>query len=275
MKRVMKNKKEKKKKLFFHSNFFPKNRRGQITIFIIIAVVIVVFGVLIYLFYPQIQEGLGLAEKNPQAFIQNCIEEKIEESITKLSLQGGSLSPEHYIMYNNSEIEYLCYTNEYYKTCVVQQPMLKQHIESEIRDEIDEEVDMCFNSMEESFQKRGYEVNLRRGAKNIELLPKRVVATFNYSLTLTKGETEKYNSFVIVLNNNLFELISIANSILVWEAKYGDAETTTYMNYYHDLKVEKKKQTDGTTIYILTDRNNKNKFQFASRSVAWPSGYGI
>jgi hypothetical protein len=46
------------------------------------------------------------------------------------------------------------------------------------------------------------------------------------------------------------------------------------MNYYHDLKVEKKKQLDGTNIYILTDRNNENKFQFASRSVAWPPGYG-
>ena len=46
------------------------------------------------------------------------------------------------------------------------------------------------------------------------------------------------------------------------------------MNYYHDLNVEKKKQSDGSTIYILTDRNNENKFQFASRSVAWPPGYG-
>jgi len=252
-----------------------ENKKGQVTIFIIIAVVIVVLGVLIYMFYPQIQEGLGFVEKNPQAFIQNCIEDKIKESITKLSSQGGSLSPEHYVMYNNEKIEYLCYTNEYYKTCVVQQPMLKKYIESEIQNEIKEEVEMCFDSMEENFQKRGYDVNLRKGAENVELLPKRVVATFNYSLTLTKGETEKYDSFSVFLNNNLYELISIANSIITWEAKYGDAETTTYMNYYHDLKVEKKKQSDGTTIYIITDRNTENKFQFASRSVAWPPGYGV
>ena len=44
------------------------------------------------------------------------------------------------------------------------------------------------------------------------------------------------------------------------------------MNYYHDLKVEKNKQTDGSTIYILTERDTENKFQFASRSVAWPPG---
>ena len=109
---------------------------------------------------------------------------------------------------------------------------------------------------------------------DIELLPKRIVGIFNYSLILTKGSTERYDSFSVVLNNNLYELVSIASSILNWEARYGKAESTIYMNYYHDLKVEPKLQSDGTTIYILTDRNNGNKFQFASRSVAWPPGYG-
>ena len=94
-------------------------------------------------------------------------------------------------------------------------------------------------------------------------------------MSLTKGDASNYDAFRVVVDNNLYELVSIANSILNWEASYGDAETTTYMNYYHDLKVEKKKQSDGSTVYILTDRNTEEKFQFASRSVAWPPGYGI
>lgn len=250
------------------------NKRGQVTIFIILAVVIVVVGILIYSFFPQIQSGLGLGTQNPQEFIQTCIEESIEEDIGILSLQGGSLEPSHYVLYNDDKIEYLCYTGEYYKPCIVQQPMLKKHVESEIENDIRSEVEDCFNSLENSYKNKGYEVSLKRGAMNIELLPKRVVANFNYSLVLTKGETEKYDSFRVVLNNNIYELISIANSIIEWETTYGDAETTVYMDYYHDLKVEKKKQSDGTTIYILTDRNTENKFQFASRSVAWPPGFG-
>jgi hypothetical protein len=255
------------------NNFFPKNHKGQITIFIMLAIVIVVLGILIYMFYPQIKTTLGFGSKNPSEYIQTCIEEDIENTVKELSLKGGSLAPEHYIMYDDETIEYLCYTGEYYKTCVMQQPMLKQHIESEIEDEIKDKVKTCFNSMKESYEKQAYTVNLKRGETIIELLPKKIVATFNYSLTLTKGDSKKYESFKVVLNNNLYELISIANSILNWEARYGDSETTSYMNYYHDLKVEKKKQSDGTTIYILTDRNNGNKFQFASRSVAWPPGY--
>ncbi|OGJ16130.1 hypothetical protein A3K74_02770 [Candidatus Pacearchaeota archaeon RBG_13_33_26] len=253
-----------------------KEKRGQVTIFIIIAIIIVAIALLIYSFYPEIKASLGLEAQTPSGFIQSCLEEQIKTDVEKLSAQGGSLAPEHYIMYNNEKIEYLCYINEYYKTCIVQQPMLKEHIESEIKNEIRGEVTACFNSLKENYEKRGYDVNMKEGGTTVELLPKRIASTFNYSLTLAKGgDTAQYNSFSVVLNNNLYELISIANSILNWEVSYGDAETTTYMNYYHDLKVEKRKQSDGTKIYILTDRNTENKFQFASRSFAWPPGFGV
>jgi hypothetical protein len=155
----------------------------------------------------------------------------------------------------------------------MQQPMLQQHIEDEIADNVKAVSSECFNSMEESFKKRGYSVNLQKGDMSVELLPKRIVVTFDSSLSLTKTNTARYDSFRVVVNNNLYELVSITNSILNWEARYGDSETTIYMNYYHDLKVEKQIQSDGSTIYILTDRNTENKFQFASRSLAWPPGY--
>ena len=258
-----------------NGDMFIKNKSGQITIFIIIAILIVILGILIYIFFPQIKTGVGLETKNPPAFIQSCIEEEIESNVNLLSIRGGSLEPQHYFLYNDEKVEYLCYTNEYYLPCVMQQPMLKQHIENEIKKEIEKEAKDCFNSLKENYENDGYEVNLKEGKINIELLPKRIVATFGNSLTLEKDTTERYDTFRVVVNNNIYELVSIANSILNWEARFGDAETTLYMNYYHDLKVEKITQSDGTTIYILTDRNNGNKFQFASRSVAWPPGYAI
>jgi len=249
-------------------------KRGQVTIFIIIALVIIAMGALIYIFYPEISAILGFEEKNPYSFMQTCLEEEIQTNVDALSLQGGSLNPEFYYLYDNSKVEYLCYTIEDYATCVVQQPMLKEHIEAEIENKIKEEVTGCFNSLKDSYEKRGYSVNLQPGDTKVELLPKRIVTSFNHTLTLTKDSTERYDNFRISLNNNLYERVSIANSILSWEARYGDAETTIYMDYYHNLKVEKLKQSDGTKIYILTDRDTQNKFQFATRSGAWPAGYG-
>jgi hypothetical protein len=47
------------------------------------------------------------------------------------------------------------------------------------------------------------------------------------------------------------------------------------MQYYPDLKIEKTKLSDGTTIYILSNVVSKDRFTFASRSLAWPPGYGL
>ena len=150
--------------------------------------------------------------------------------------------------------------------------MLKQHIENEIKNEIKLESDSCFSSLRQSFENQGFNVNLIEGDTKVELLPNIIVVTYNKDLSLTKDNTERYEKIDVIVKNNLYELMSIANSIIGMEVQYGDSETTIYMNYYHDLKVEKKKQTEGSTIYILTDRDTGDKFQFASRSVAWPPG---
>jgi hypothetical protein len=249
-------------------------KRGQVTIFIIIAIIIVAAGFLIYSFYPQIKSTLSGQEVTPESYIQSCVEGEIKTAVDTLSVQGGTIKPENFLLYKDTKVEYLCYTAEYYSPCIVQQPMLKTHVELEIQNDIKNTVDACFASMKSSYEKKGFSVDLKSGQKRIELLPKRIVATFNYSLTLTKGsDTQKHDSFSVVMNNNLYELISIANSIIEFETTYGDAETTAYMVYYHDLKVEKNLQSSGVKVYVLTDRNTENKFQFASRGQVWPAGY--
>ncbi len=255
------------------NKIFMKNK-GQVSIFIIIAIIIVVFAALIYIFYPKIQTTLGFGEVNPYVFMQTCLEQDIQDSVNTISSQGGSLNPENYILYQDEKIEYLCYTNENYQTCVMQQPMLKKHIEFEIKNNIQDKADNCFNSLKKSYEKKGYDVNLKAGEMKVELLPKKIKVKFNNELDLSSSAgSQKYEKFNINLNNNLYELVNIANSILNYEATYGDSETTIYMNYYHNIKVEKLKQGDGSTIYTITNRDKGNKFTFASRSVAWPAGY--
>ncbi len=251
------------------------NNRGQLTLFIIVAVVVVALVAMVYLFFPQVLVSFGVGTTNPNIFIQNCMEQQLKDVVENVSLQGGSLNPGNFILYQNQKIEYLCYNANYYLPCIMQQPLLKQHIESEIKRGIKNQEDSCFNSLKDTFEKQGYAVNLARKETNVELLPSRVAVTFVNDLTLTKQGSERFEKINVVLNNNLYELTSIADSILNWEARYGDTETTVFMSYYKDLKVEKKLQSDGSTIYILTNRNSGSKFQFASRSVAWPPGVSI
>lgn len=261
--------------IFHYSFLSPKRNRGQVTLFIILAIVIVGIGVAVYMFYPQIQTTLGIGAQSPTQFIQSCLEDQIKQNIETISIQGGSLDPRPYFLYDNQKVEYLCYTESYYEPCVMQQPFLRQHIEEELENSISELSRECFTKLEATYQRQGYDTRLNFGEMDVRLFPEKVITTFNHTLTLTKGgSSERYTDFSIVVNNNLYELASIAISILGFETKYGDAETTDYMNIYHDLKVEKKPQSEGTTVYTLTNTEGE-VFRFASRSYIWPSGYGI
>lgn len=250
------------------------NKRGQVTLFIIIAVVIIALAILIFIFYPQLKSFVGAETKSPSAFMEDCLRESFEGAVKTISTQGGMIDPKNYYLYQDDKIGYLCYVNEYYKPCVMQIPDLKGAVGEEISGMIKADADKCISSMKQNYEKAGYEVNIEGEKMAIELLPKRIVLSFGNTITLTRAEeTQRYKSFNVVLNNNLYELTSIAQSILNWEASQGDADIAPYMMYYRDLKVEKLKQDDGTTIYILTNRETGDKFQFASRSYAFPAGY--
>lgn len=266
---------KKREKCFENKNKISllKNKSGQVTIFIIIGIVIVVFAVLVYMFYPKIKSNLGIQESTPQSYIQSCVEDKLRETVNLISLQGGSVNPSLYQLYKDEKIEYLCYTEEFFSSCVIQQPMLKNHIESEIKKEISATVDDCFSSLERSYSQKGYDVDLMVGTKIVELLPKKIISTFNNSLIIKKGDdVQSYKSFIVVLNNNLYELVAIANSIIEWEGIYGEAGSEIYMTYYPNIKVEKILRDSGDKIYIVTDRTTGDKLRFAVRSQVWPAG---
>lgn len=251
-----------------------KEKRGQVTIFIIIAVIIVALAFIVYFFVPGVKNFVTGGEVKPDAYLKDCIEDELLKNIETISLQGGSLNPELSIMYKNQNISYLCYTNEYYKTCVVQEPMLIQSVADELANSIEPLAKECVQSMTDKYESQGYDVNLGSGNMKIELMPNKAKIVFDNSLSLTKGDTRTYDSIEVLVDNNLYELLSIADNIIGYEARYGNAETTLYMQYYRNLKVEKDLLSDGTKIYTITDRNTLDKFQFASRSLSWPPGYG-
>ena len=248
-------------------------KRGQVTVFIIIAILVVGIGVLVYLFFPGIRTTTSTETENPYSFIEECLEDEIKNNLETINLQGGIFEPVFYYTYEGNSIEYLCYTNDYHELCVVQQPMLVQKIEKELLNSISSDVDFCFDSLETNFINQNFQVNLQRGETLVEILPERVVVNFDSNLTLTKDDSQNYRDFNIILNNNLYQMTAVANSIVNWETTYGDSDPSTYMNYYRNLKVEKHKQADGTTIYVLTERDTQNKLQFASRSLVLPPGY--
>ncbi len=248
---------------------FLNSKHAQLTIFIILAIVII--AILLILIYPKLKTII--AGPVPADYIERCIEDSTKEVLKKLEMQGGTLNPENYILYQGNKIDYICYTNEYYKRCMMQKPFLKQDIEEEITSFIEPRVNECLNNLKSELEKKGSSVSLGKMNIKTTIVPNYIGVTVNVRMTVTKEGTESFDKFKVNIPSQLYDLIMLSSSIANYEARYGDSDTLTYMLYYPDIRVEKKKQSEGSTVYILTNKLTNEKFQFASRSLAWPSGY--
>ena len=219
-----------------------KNKKAQITIFIIIAVLIVA-GILILL-YPRIK--IAVSPLKAQIYLEGCVKEKLEESVKAIEERGGSINPSLAINYQGKKIEYLCFTNEYYKTCNQQQPLLKQHIEREILEDIRADVSVCLSQMKADMARQGYSVESSGAEKvEVEIVPNRIKVLVKPDVVFSKEDTkERHESFEISYRSNLYDISILALNILNWEAVYGDSDIYSFMIFYPNLKVEKYKQDE-------------------------------
>jgi len=256
----------------FNKRGMANNKRGQVTIFIIVAILIVVVGALIYVLSPGLRSTLGPDSKNPYDFIKTCLEEDLEEIVEIISLQGGSMNPEHFFLYNDVNIEYLCYTPENYHACVLQKIAVEEDIEEEIKNQISPIVTFCFDEMDQSYSDQGYSISIRPGEITVNLLPKKIVTSLDYEVTLSKEDSNRYNEFEIILDNNLYELIKIGKYIVEWEISFGGIDPLEIMGKYNFLDIDKFEMGDGTVVYSLKDKKTGGIFQLATRSYVFPPG---
>jgi len=242
-----------------------------VTIYIIIAIVIA--GAVIVVFFPTIKNIV--VPSTPSVRVDNCVMEYLDEAVELVSKHGGSIDPENALVSNGVEIEYLCFTNQYYQTCSIQRPLLRQHMEEEILSHIKKDVEQCVSDVEQELIDGGYSVSRTSQEIKVDISNKEIKVILPGLSFVKEDISGSYNRFEVIKRSELYQLVMITTSILNWEARYGDIETTDYMLAYPNLKVEKLKQQDGSKIYILTNTDTDEKFSFATRSLSWPGGYGV
>ena len=264
------------------SNFINKNiikmemkKRGQVAVFVVIGVVIV--GAVL-LFFLVSDAGKGLIsrwsgeEYDVQSDIISCIErnENIDNKISKITKQGGRIEPQNYFSYQGTDIEYLCYTSNYLETCYMQKVFVLGYVEDEIKKAIKEDVEKCADDLKNNLRRRGYDVSSGEMDFDVSIFPDNIEINIDMPLTVRRGDSRNYRNFQVRKSSKLYDLIMITNSILNYEAIYGDSNVQTYMAIYPNIRVEQQKRSEGSTIYLVSDRNTKEEFNFATRSLAWP-----
>lgn len=211
-------------------------KRGQVTIFIILGIIILAAVILFFYvksnvyFGPATQGRLQQELPVIKEHIEECLKESTEPYLRKIGKQGGFLDPNEdtYKYYFGDKISYLCYNIHNDKRCI-NRMLLKSQIEDQLEQEIKKELLGCIDI--ESFKKSGYEIEYPSTLNTPDLAigQDSVVIFLNFPITIRKDQTEvKEFLFKTKINYPLGRLFNSVQDIITAESILGDFDTTSY-----------------------------------------------
>ncbi|MEM2605366.1 MAG: hypothetical protein QXI41_02320 [Candidatus Pacearchaeota archaeon] len=255
-----------------------RSKRGQVMLFIIVALVIVALAIFFF-FIRKPGKSKPSEALSPEAYLQDCINLELEPAVEKLASQGGYLELGNCIFYRNVCRHYLCYTTMPYKACVNQEPLLKEKIESILKEKLQQEnvVKNCINNFAKAAKKDGYEVSTcqEHGLEpsfSVILEKGRISFPVNCTITLKKVQEIKFENFDLNLRWPLYEFVVLAKEIINEEITNTDFDPVAYMLRHYWVEIEKFRTSDDSKIYTLRDRNSKKEFVFAVRNYVLSPG---
>ena len=183
-----------------------KNKNAQLTIFIIIAILIVAIVVL----FLTLRGNLNLPGKpvSPetseiQNFVQECLDDSLESVIFKVGENGGYYFPPK-VSTPVLEVPYYIKNNE---------PLIpsKEKIQEEISKGIKRELILCLGDF--GIFENEYEITKgKMGSPEVVIESERVLVGMNYPLTIQKGDSkskiEDFNSEVPVRLGIVYDAIA-------------------------------------------------------------------
>lgn len=260
------------------NEYIVKSKRSQVTIFIIIGIIIVAAIIGFFLLYYKTEiRILKPSITEPQQYIDKCVRDATYEAIDIMLPQGGYLNPGNYKLYNDTKIAYLCYTNLFYKSCVMREPMYIEHLQDEITDYITPKVETCFQTLKLELERENYKVVMEEMNLTTKLAMHSVEINMDRKVEIGKqGETRKFENFKSYLNSPLYDLAIVAQEIASQEAKFCYFEYVGFMALYPEFSIDKKQFGEGegaSKIYFIIDRNSEKKLSVAIRSCAVPAGF--
>lgn len=251
-----------------------KMKRGQVTIFIILGIVIVVATALIFFLTGETKpkpDKINL--ENPTAYIQSCAKEAIEPSLELVLEHGGVISPSLGIRYMNVTHNYLCYNSGDYNPCVVQIPMLRERTESELTKDSLPRIKECFVNLKKELEKKHYTIDEGSLNYKVKIVPNEVLLEIKKDLSITKEDkTQTYSDFSVGKLTKLSSLIDVAMDIVKQETLYCAFVLDSYMLTYPQFKISKTRY-EGSSIYHVTQRDSNETFKLAIRGCHFPQGF--
>lgn len=251
------------------------NKRGQIAIWVIIALILVVSIILFLLIERKTSSPTEVIVKevNPKQYIDQCVRNYVKEAVDIMLPHGGFVEPGHSKLYNNINVSYLCYNKGNYLPCINQHPMLMGKIQSEIKSYIEPRVGMCFEDLKRELEKRKSSVSLGEMTIDVSLAPGKVYVYVDREFVVSKNAvSSRFEKFDVEMFNPVYDLSNVAIKIANDEAKYCYFEYVGYMILYPEFKITKFPMSDSSIIYSITDKKSGDEMNIAIRGCAIPPG---
>lgn len=248
-----------------------KSKRSQVTIFVIVALIVIVSIALIYLLASG-KIGLSLARENPKAYISKCAGDSAKEAVEKLLPHGGYLNPsEPTLLYEKEKVAYLCYTEDDETLCKSREPQLSANIEKEIKDYISPLIEKCFGSLKDSL--KNYNPEFEGTNIEVEIKPKQIIISINKKISYTKDEqTIAIEKFDASVSSKMWDFVRLTNQIINEEVSCNckkeacNADILQISLDNDGIEAEKFVTGRNEEIYMLTDEISEDKFIFAVRN---------
>jgi|TARA_Y100000034_G_C6854551_1_gene388133 hypothetical protein len=184
-------------------------KRGQVTIFIIIAIFLIA-GITIYFTFRNSSDIVNIPLSIQPAYSQfiSCFEETSKESVNYISKHGGYYNApiETSIVYFSDDIPY------YYLDSQAHIPSLEK-IQNELEAYIEANLDLCFNK--ESLKEQGFEIGLRDYSISSNIKENEIKFNMLNILSISKNdETSEIKDIKINIDKNLLNLYYSSEEII-------------------------------------------------------------
>ena len=231
------------------------DKRGQITIFIIVAILLIAVAVLFFVFRSSL--GFGQSSLDPETekvflFVQDCTQRTFKDSLYNIGQRGGYYTPQTLI--NSNGVPYYIYKGKvYYPTL--------ENVSKEIESYVDANIDYCLGEFKEFPQ-----YNISKGKENskVNIKEKEIDLEMNYPITIHRVEEKTdIETFKVNAYSRLKEMHDFAGKIIGNYSTDGLCLSCIQeISEKQNFKVEISNDNEGITIGIIDQTPKAENYEF-------------
>lgn len=234
-------------------------KKGQVTLFIILGIIIVTLAIILVYFYSssktgpgqeEIQQRLDAAALEPiKELIKTCTKASLEKGIIKIGLQGGYYDPAYFVQLGNYSVSYV-YINKQNRLPTLYQ--ISREIEAYSKsDEAKEEIDSCINGFK-SF-KKAYDMDIGKYELKVgEISDTSIPVEITYPITVSKEDVSlQISKVAYTIDSGLGTAYKVAVDIVNEEIATGSFDTSSYILSHSPLATIERQSSEGNIFYYL------------------------